>query len=353
MALRQHLRLNWLKYLTGLLTILSVLELVVIVRLNMGIVRITNDPYDIRFDGLTWKSPEIWDESHQSFLRSARPVPIHSHNDYERSIPLFEAIGSGCISVEADVHLRNSELLVGHSSLSLKSGRTLRSLYLKPLQRMIEAQNSGRAGGWRGLFDAAPTQALTLLIDFKTKGAETFAALDAQLQPLRDLDYLTYWNGTTRIMRPLTIVATGNAPFESILAMNATHRDIFWDAKLERLLSKDDNFETSPPTFRFNISNSYFASTRFENAILFRANEESAIDALPAVERDRTSTQIEQATSRGLLARYWHTPTNPPNVRDIAWRVLIEKKIGILNMDDMGIVRARAKGWGQLQSEDL
>ncbi|KAF4987746.1 hypothetical protein FGRMN_10170 [Fusarium graminum] len=319
----------------------------------MGITRISNDPYDILFDGLTRKSPEIWDDNHQSFLRSAHPVPIHSHNDYERNIPLFEAIGSGCISVEADIHLRKSDLLVGHSSLSLRSGKTLQSMYLKPLQRMIEAQNSGRTGGWRGLFDTAPEQTLTLLIDFKTNGAETFPVLNAQLESLRKLDYLTYWNGTERVMRPLTIVATGNAPFESILAMNETRRDIFWDAKLERLLSKEDNFETNPPTYRFNISNSYFASTRFGNAILFRENEGKEKDAMSLAERDRKSTQIEQAASRGLLARYWDTPADPPNVRDIAWRVLVQKKVGILNMDDMGIVRARAKGWGQLDHEDL
>lgn len=66
-----------------------------------------------------------------------------------------------------------------------------------------------------------------------------------------------------------------------------------------------------------------------------------------------TATQIEQAKSRGLLARYWDTPKQPPNVRDIAWRVLIDNEIGMLNMDDMGIVRERAKGWGSIRIEDL
>jgi hypothetical protein len=218
---------------------------------------------------------------------------------------------------------------------------------------MIKAQNAGLTDKWRGLFDKASKQTLTLLVDFKTSGAKTFAELDRELQPLRDLDYLTYWNGTARITRPLTIVVSGNAPFESVLGMNSTHRDIFWDAKLERLVSMEDNFDTNPPTFRFNTSNSYFASTRFQNAKLFRSDYDSGLDVLPGRERDMTSTQIEQAESRGLLARYWDTPSEPPNVRDIAWRVLIDNEIGLLNMDDMGIVRARAKGWGSLRNEDL
>lgn len=64
-------------------------------------------------------------------------------------------------------------------------------------------------------------------------------------------------------------------------------------------------------------------------------------------------TQIEQAKARGLLARYWDTPSKPPNVRDIAWRVLIDNGIGILNMDDMGLVRGRARGWGALGRDYL
>ncbi|RFN54739.1 altered inheritance of mitochondria protein 6 [Fusarium flagelliforme] len=353
MMLRYHCRRNWLRYIVGVLFSLCIVQLGYIQHLNKGFRRVSNDPYDLRFGHLSYKSPEIWDDSHQTFLRNANPVPVHSHNDYERNIPLFEALGSGCISVEADIHLRGSKLLVGHSSLSLKSAKTLESMYLDPLQRMISAQNDGLNDTWRGLFDKAPKQTLTLLIDFKTKGATTFDELNRHLQPLRDLNYLTYWNGTARITRPLTIVLSGNAPFESVLAMDSTHRDIFWDAKLERLVSSEDNFSTNPPTYRFNISNSYFASTRFQNAKFFRSNDESGLDVLPEKERDMTATQIEQAESRGLLARYWDTPKQPPNVRDIAWRVLIDNEIGMLNMDDMGIVRERAKGWGSIRIEDL
>ncbi|KAI1012039.1 hypothetical protein LB503_004359 [Fusarium chuoi] len=350
----RHIRTNWLKYATGLLLILSISQLIYITRLGTGMVRIPNDPYDLRFGHLSHDSPEIWDDNHQSFLRSARPVPIHSHNDYARHIPLFEALGSGCISIEADVHLRHGNLFVAHSRLSVNPHRTLQGLYLKPLQRMLEARNAGvKIDDWQGFFEMAPKQTVTLLVDLKTAGPETFDALNAELQPLRDLGYLTYWNGTERIIRPLTVVGTGNTPFESVLAMNSTYRDIFWDAKLERLVSMDDDFSTNPPTYKFNRSNSYFASTRFENAILYRSNFQRVLDTPPSRELDMALTQIEQAKARGLLARYWDTPSKPPNVRDIAWRVLIDNGIGILNMDDMGLVRGRARGWGALGRDYL
>jgi hypothetical protein len=278
------------------------------------------------------------------------PVPVHSHNDYWRRIPLFEALGSGCISVEADVYLRNSDLLVGHTSASLRDDSTLRSMYLEPLQRMLEMQNADVTDGmWRGIYDQAPQQTVVLLIDHKTAGTETFAELDIQLQPLRDLNYLTYWNGTDRVERALTIVASGNAPFESVTALNATHREIFWDAKLDRLISIDDNFDAETPIYAYNRSNSYFASTEFKLARLsVWRNESLPLPSTPSA-KDLASSQIEQAKARGLIARYWDTPSNPPNLREIVWRVLVKSKVGILNMDDLGAVRARASGWGKIE----
>ncbi|KAF4949314.1 hypothetical protein FSARC_13521 [Fusarium sarcochroum] len=352
---RRHFRFNWLKYILGIFILLSIGEFAYIYHLDMGLKRVPNDPYDLWFgNDINHKSPGIWDDKRQSFLRKALPVPIHSHNDYERRIPLFEALGSGCISVEADIHLRDSKLLVGHSSRGLSDDKTLQSLYLEPLQRMLKAQNDQVTGGsWRGLFDRVPDQTLILLVDLKTSGPETFTELDVQLQSLRDLDYLTYWNGTARVSRPLTIVASGNAPFDSVLAVNATHRDIFWDAKLERLMAIEDDFEAEPPTYKYNPSNSYYASTKFENARLFKSENYPESVLKTPHGKDMASTQIEQAKSRGLLTRYWDTPSEPPNLRDIAWRVLVDNKVGVLNIDDLGTVRARAKGWGELNHDSL
>lgn len=308
-------------------------------QLEAGLVRIPNDPFDAWFGAeVNSNRPEaIWKKERQLFLRNVLPVPVHSHNDYERRIPLFEALGSGCVSVEADVHLKDNDLLVGHSDANLHKDTTLRSLYLQPLQRILEEQNEATSTR-RGVFNHDPEQTLVLLVDLKTSGPDTFAEIDAQLQPLRDLDFLTYWDGTTRIMRRLTIVASGNADFESVLALNATHRDIFWDAKLEQLVARGDNADSEPPTYKFNESNSYYASTEFRNAML---------QAHPT-DHGTPPTQLEQARARGLLTRYWDTPTEPPNLREVVWRVLIDAGVGVLNVDDLGAVRARARGMGSI-----
>lgn len=166
--------------------------------------RVANDIFDTRFcKNIFWNSPSIWDAGRQNFIANIMPVPVHSHNDYAQRIPLFEALGSGCISVEADVHLRDGDFLVSHSSSSLGCDSTLRSIYLEALERLLRMRKSNNKDTRAGIYSQAPQQTLVLLIDHKTAGPETFARLYNQLQPLRDLYYLTYWNATGRVMRPV------------------------------------------------------------------------------------------------------------------------------------------------------
>ncbi|MBL8755991.1 MAG: hypothetical protein JNK15_22035, partial [Planctomycetes bacterium] len=68
---------------------------------------------------------------------------LHGHNDYLQPVPLAKALELGLGSVEADVFLVDGELRVGHERWQLRPGRTLRSLYLEPLQRHVAA-NGGQ-----------------------------------------------------------------------------------------------------------------------------------------------------------------------------------------------------------------
>lgn len=324
-------------------------------RLRAGNKRIENDDFDRLFSGRNLEGrSSIWDDEHQAFIRNATPVPVHSHNDYKHRIPLFEALASGCISIEADVHLIDGDLRVGHHARGLKSTQSLRAMYLEPLQRMLDSRNPGHFNAtdrisWRGVFENDPKQTVVLLVDHKGIGKDVFEEVYAQLQPLRDLDYLTYWNGSERVLRPLTIVATGKAPFDSVLGLSDTHRDILWDAPLAALPSASDDFSTAPPRLRYNRSNSYYASTQYRkrNDIGWRPHELGA--SLPeAQKKDLAATQAEQAVTRGLLTRYWETPEGPPNLRDAVWRWSIDLKTGVTNMDEMGIVRDRSGGWGRV-----
>ncbi|XEV05094.1 hypothetical protein FSHL1_010381 [Fusarium sambucinum] len=342
-----NVRRHYLKYIILVLVFGYIGQTVYLVWLRNGLARIANDPYDNLFYNLNRNSPEIWDDQHQAFLRNVDPVPVHSHNDENRHIPLFEALGSGCVSVEADVHLKDNDLLVGHSGNGLHKDNNLSSMYLDPIKRILEMQNPGN-DTHRGVYNRHPDQTLVLLIDQKNGGQAPFDKLNELLQPLRDSDFLTYWDGNERIMRPLTVVASGMAQFEYVMGLNATHRDIFLDAQLCCLIGIDDDY--SKPTYRYNQSNSYFASTRFSNARLHSQN--SHLKDKSAADLDMYGTDIDRAKVRGLLTRYWDSPAEPSNLRDVAWRWLVDSGVDVLNMDDMGIVRQRAKGWGSIRHMD-
>lgn len=213
------------------------------------------------------------------------PVPCHSHNDYWRSVPLYSALGSGCVSVEADVWLKNDKLLVGHKYWSLDTESTLELMYVGPLLEILDAINNNketeaqRLEYKHGVFYMDPQQTLTLLIDFKSDGHEMWPYVQRALEPLSSKKLLSHWNGTHVIIRPITVVASGNAPF-SLIKSSFDHREIFLDAPLDVLVDPDDppNTESIPMGFKgpftpqqlalkYNPSNSYFASVNFGKVI--------------------------------------------------------------------------------------
>lgn len=70
--------------------------------------------------------------------------------------------------------LYDGHLYVGHEPAACTLQRTLSSLYIEPLERILKATNIN--SHWRdtprGVFDMDPNKKLQLLIDFKTDGQE-------------------------------------------------------------------------------------------------------------------------------------------------------------------------------------
>ncbi|RAL14927.1 uncharacterized protein BO97DRAFT_339792 [Aspergillus homomorphus CBS 101889] len=310
--------------------------------------------------------------------RGINPVKCHSHNDYWRPVPLFSALKAGCVGVEADVWLFDEELYVGHTTSSLTPKRTLRTLYINPLLRILERQNPLTEfhpqlhRPLQGVFSTDPSQTIILLIDIKTNGYDTYNKVVTQLAPLRERGYLTYFNGTDVVPGPITVVGTGNTPFDLVTA-NTTYRDIFFDAPLNVLAendanSGDDDFSsdetrhltqtqrstaTGATTARdtdnsltarnvgqgltgvsqtdtFDRTNSFYASVSFKKSIgfpwTFRLTDQQ-IDTIRA--------QIRAAHRRGLKVRYWDVPDWPRLLRNHLWAVLVQEGVDILNVDDL------------------
>ena len=65
----------------------------------------------------------------------------HSHNDYTRDSPLYDALKYGFTSIEVDVYWHKGRMVVTHDDKLLDEKPTLQELYLNPLSSII--QNNG------------------------------------------------------------------------------------------------------------------------------------------------------------------------------------------------------------------
>ena len=295
---------------------------------------------------------------------------------------------AGCTGVEADVWLFDEDLYVGHNTASLTRNRTFESLYINPLVEILERQNPNTDfynGTNHGIFDTDPGKPLTLLVDVKTSGAETWPWVLAQLQPLRERGWLSYVEGNTLYTRQVTVVGTGNTPFD-VLTANTTYRDAFFDAPLNDIweaqhttqemkdqpasdsapgesseeekgrAEKASDLNSASPTYRsststisknkifnagqgqsgvsptdeFNELNSYYASASFNEAVgrIWRGR-------LSSRQKNIIRGQIRGAHRRGLKVRYWDLPSWPLGLRNHVWDVLIREGVDMLNIDDL------------------
>ncbi|GAA5861156.1 hypothetical protein JCM3774_002210 [Rhodotorula dairenensis] len=260
--------------------------------------------------------------------RDILPKNVHSHNDYWRKVPLFDALSVGCKSVEADVHLVNGELLVGHTRVSLSHPRTLNSLYLDPIMELLRLQNptsynNATASMTNGVFDMDPSTSLQLIVDYKTEGSELHTAIIEALAEYRSLDLLTHVDmsdpeSPALNVRPLTVVCSGNCPLASVDAQLPI-RDVFLDAPLEDIANSS-----------YTQWNSRLASTSYRKMAGWSNSFD--VDAEMAAE---ISTLVKIGQEKGIPTRFWEAPGWPGFARDKVWRAMLDLGVDWINADNL------------------
>lgn len=280
-----------------------------------------------------------------AFTRDIQPIPCHSHNDYLRDVPLFDALNAGCASVEGDIWVDpedSDNLLIGHVASSLHPVRTLKSMFVSPIVSILDAINLNTTSVASGVFDTSPNTTLVLLIDFKQSPDLLWQRLQSQLNPLRKKGYLQYWNETsqTLVPGPVTIVASGSIKQNPLLVQSSStnpHRDIFLDAPLLSLSQSTDINTPSP----YNTSNSYYASSSLNPALGVTVFKPSLLttpdnDVFTAQQLGALRTQTKTAENLGLKVRYWGTPAWPIGARNAVWNTLMSRvSVDVLNVDDV------------------
>ena len=224
----------------------------------------------------------------------------HAHNDYEHERPLIDALAFGFASVEADIWLKDGQLLVGHDEADLDPARALQRLYLDPLTEAA----AGRSAD-------AP---LILLIDIKSDGGATYRALSDVLAGYAKT--LARIEDGSFVPGPVMAIVSGNRPRETMVA--ETTRYAFYDGRLGDIGSGLDS--------RFMP----LVSDNWTRHFSWKGDGE-----MPTNEREKLAAIVAKAHEAGYRIRFWATPDAPGAARDAVWRVLAEVGADFINTDDL------------------
>jgi hypothetical protein len=241
--------------------------------------------------------------AHGTRAHASSPAPLaqaHAHNDYLHTRPLLDALSHGFTSVEADIFLVDGKLLVAHTERELNPARTLESLYLDPLrQRVRDHGGSVYAGG-------AP---FTLLVDIKSAGEPTYAALSKVLEEYADI--LSEVRDGKLKPKAVGVVISGNRPRATMAAQKLRYAGL--DGRMSDLNSD------LPTDLLPLISDNW--------SLHFKWKGEGPISE---AERTKLVDAVRKAHARGRRIRFWATPENSNT-----WRELRAAGVDMINTDDL------------------
>lgn len=233
------------------------------------------------------------------FTTQAQPASwntsnAHSHNDYEQAIPFLDAYHQQFGSIEADVFYQDDpeELWVAHTKVELSTKkRSLDSLYLAPLDKMIRSNN--------GYVWADHSRRLQLMIDLKTAAAPTLNLLIKKLQQYPGI-----------INCPvLRIVISGNRPDPSRFA---SYPSFIW--------------------FDGNIGVNYNADALSRIAMLSAPLQQftswNGKGRIPEKEMQPLVNAIAGAHALQKPVRFWGSPDNINT-----WYTMMRLKVDFINTD--------------------
>lgn len=207
---------------------------------------------------------------------SYSPVNVWSHNDYDQSIPLYNAFNQEVGFIEADVYLLQGQLLVSHELKDVNPRRTLSSMYLKPLDSLLKRN------------DKYVDYTLTLSVDLKTEGRVAIPVLISILNEFPDLIHHPHFK----------IMVSGEMPKPETWSSIPDY--IYFDGRPSIMYTPEQ-------WKRVNLVSTSFLGL----------SDERKMDSLIA-----TIHQIQKPI------RFWAIPDNPKG-----WQHMMDHQVDILNTD--------------------
>ncbi len=233
----------------------------------------------------------------QSYTASS----IFAHNDYAQPVPLYAAYQFEVGFIEADIFLKGNELLVAHTQLELNKRKTLETLYLTPLSKLM-LQNNG------SIYPVAD-KTLTLMIDLKTEGVATLNVLVAKLKKFQPL----------LLCKTFKVAISGNVPDPTLWKNYPMY--IYFDGRPGIAYTEDQ-------LKRVNI-----ISTSFKDHSSWNGKGVLSDD-----DRQKLTDVINATHAKGKPIRFWSIPDFAN-----AWTTLMKLQVDIINTDDVAGLAAITK----------
>lgn len=321
-------------------------------------------PWGIHYGNNTLVTPNYTVES---LTRDVQVKNIHSHNDYWRSEPFFEALTFGVISIEADVwhfpsgleietytestnssskdikSFSNEEIYVGHSLVYLQPKRTLNNLYLDPIYNLLKDSNpkltyenhsSASFQGeppLHGVFYDFPDQTLYLWFDIKTASNDTYNGLKPLLKRFIDNNWLTSYDTSTKKLSPgpVTITLTGNLPTE--LVSSEEIRYVFLDAPLLNFnLTSNGKADLNSTALLSQVASGSLQSILGDESYKEALRSDFSPDQLAKIK-----DHVDTAHKYNLKTRIWGGVTWPNYVKLAQNKGYYLIGVDLLNTDDI------------------
>jgi hypothetical protein len=241
-----------------------------------------------------------------SNYEKARIKPLiqgHSHNDYQRKNPLTDAIVLGFKSIEADIHLKDGKLYVAHDEEDIEPAKILESMYLTPLQKLVNRHNG---------YLYKNTSPLLLFIDIKTNADSTYRVLHETLSNYKKM--LFTYNNNRETKGPIKVIISGERPIQ--LMTNQTERFAALDGRLADL--ETGTSKTLMPVI----------SDKWTDA--FKWN---GVSDISEKELQKLSTIVSLTHKEGRLIRFWDTDSEDQETRFAMWKLLLDAHVDLINTD--------------------
>lgn len=229
----------------------------------------------------------------------------HSHNDYEQKTPFMSAYNAHFGSIEADIWAIDGKLFVAHDRNQVSAEKTIESLYILPIVKLIR-ENGGRA--WK---DSPGT--FQLLIDLKTEVEPTLSMLVRIL-----LKYPEVFDPIVN-KNAVRITITGNRPEPEKFRNYPDF--IYFDGNLK--LKYNSELIERVGLFSDNLVN----FTRWRG-----------VGPIPANDEKRLVQVIDSVHRINKTIRFWNAPDTPE-----AWTCLMKLKVDYINTDHITELEAFLK----------